>query len=388
MIEVTAPAAQFFDLNGDPLDMGRIYIGVSGQNPETNPQAVFWDSAGTIPAAQPIETRDGYPYRDGAAAKFYTNAANYSITVRNKRGELVVSSLDTNSGVFDELQASTGAANVGYNNAVSGLAATDVQAALDKLKSDADSLETTVNGIASGAPLAVNLFANSAFLINQRAYASGTATTGANQYTIDRIRVVVSGQALTWVAGTTYGNRITAPAGGAEQVIEGSRIVGGDYACTWDGAGTIEVNGAPQIKGAKFSLPANTNATVRMFGEFERFMFTRPNMLGNYEYDLPRDLQLCQRYYWRGLPTTKLNTQAYAAEAVIVWPVPFPVTMRSVPTVGISFGGATFTGLGSPSFDSATKDGARFLVKASAASVNATIDWVPGTNYFEATAEL
>lgn len=291
MIEVRTPANQFFDTDGTPLDNGYIYIGTTGANPETTPQAVYWDKDGTIPAAQPIRTINGFPARDGAVSKFYTSTKNYSITVKDKRGILVVGVLNSDSGVFDELSGSTGAAGVGYDGTTSGLSSSNVQDAIDEVQSNVDSVVAAQNS-QSGL---VNLFMNSAFLINHRGYVSGTATTGSNQYTLDRIRVVVSGQSLIFTPAA-FGNRITAPAGGAEQVIEGLFVVGGDYACTWTGTGTIQVGGVVKAKNETFTLTAKTNATIRMFGEFENFVLTRPDMLGRYEYDYAADLRNCMRY--------------------------------------------------------------------------------------------
>lgn len=291
MIEVRTPANQFFDADGTPLDNGYIYIGTTGANPETTPQAVYWDKDGTIPAAQPIRTINGFPARDGAVSKFYTSTKNYSITVKDKRGILVMGVLNSDSGVFDELSASTGAAGVGYDGTTSGLSSSNVQDAIDEVQSNIDSVVAAQNSQSS----LVNLFINSAFFFNQRGYVSGTATTGANQYTIDRIRVVVSGQSLIFTPAA-FGNRITAPAGGAEQVIEAAYIVGGDYACTWGGTGTITVNGVVKAKNEIFTLPAATNATIRLYGEFEKFVLTRPDMLGRYEFDYASDRLRCLRY--------------------------------------------------------------------------------------------
>ena len=83
MIEVRNPANQFFDNDGSPLDDGYIYVGTTGANPETSPQAVYWDKEGTIPAAQPIRTINGYPARSGAASKFYTASKNYFYQIKN-----------------------------------------------------------------------------------------------------------------------------------------------------------------------------------------------------------------------------------------------------------------------------------------------------------------
>lgn len=53
------PFEYFTDTNGDPLDDGYIYVGVANLDPETNPISVFYDSALTIPVAQPIRTVAG-----------------------------------------------------------------------------------------------------------------------------------------------------------------------------------------------------------------------------------------------------------------------------------------------------------------------------------------
>lgn len=82
-------APYFTDLQGKHLQGGYIYIGVDGLNPETNPISVFWDSYGTIPAAQPIRTINGHPDRNGAIGNLYTNELNYSITVKDKHKKLV-----------------------------------------------------------------------------------------------------------------------------------------------------------------------------------------------------------------------------------------------------------------------------------------------------------
>lgn len=367
MIEVKAPIQQFLDTDGSPLDAGYIYIGSSGANPETMPQAVYWDKDGLIPAAQPIRTLNGYPSRDGAVSRFFTSAANWSISVKNKNGELVYSTLDTDSGVFATLSASGGASNVGYNNASSGLAATNVQNAIDKLKADADSLASTVSGLESKISGVVNLFANSAFMINQRGYVSGTATSGTNQYTLDRIRVATSGESLTFTT-STFGNKITAPTGGAEQVIEGLMISGGEYACSWVGVGTIKINGTVRAKNEVFTLPPGVNATVTLYGEFEQFLFTRPTMVGKYEYDAASDLRMCQRY----LPAFGGNSEqigfggSFDANSTRLQ-VRFPVTPR-VPPTGVfvssaahfaihsgSSGNIALTGI---SFSSSGKNGA------------------------------
>jgi hypothetical protein len=280
MIEVRSPANQFFDTDGTPLDNGYIYVGISGANPETSAQTVYWDKAGTIPAAQPIRTLNGYPARDGAVSKFYTSTKNYSITIKDKRGILVLSSLNTDSGIFDELEQITGATGIGYDNSASELVGDNVQEAIDELKSITDAQDVVINSSLYG----FNLFPNSAFLINSKNYASGGPTTTPNEETIDHVYVTTTGEFITFGAAT-FGNFIIAPAGGATVTIDGGSITGGSYACKWEGSGTILVNGVFYEKTSPFTLTANLDAVITLTGQFSNFQFTRPNMLGLYEYD-------------------------------------------------------------------------------------------------------
>lgn len=88
MIANKAPYSQFADLNGNPLENGYINIGTANLNPIVNPITVYWDSALTQPAAQPLRTINGYVVRNGTIANVYSAAA-YSLTVRDKKGRLV-----------------------------------------------------------------------------------------------------------------------------------------------------------------------------------------------------------------------------------------------------------------------------------------------------------
>ncbi len=99
MITIQTPYVQFTDLDGSPLDDGAVYIGTAGLNPQTNPITVYWDNAGTQPAAQPLSTRSGVIARNGAPARVYISASSYSLMVRDKRGSLVASELSITSSV-------------------------------------------------------------------------------------------------------------------------------------------------------------------------------------------------------------------------------------------------------------------------------------------------
>jgi len=88
MFATPSPFPQFFDADGSPLDNGELFYGIANLNPETNPLVVYWDAAGTQPAAQPIRVMNGYPVRSGTPANVYS-AFDYSLTVRDRRGRIV-----------------------------------------------------------------------------------------------------------------------------------------------------------------------------------------------------------------------------------------------------------------------------------------------------------
>jgi hypothetical protein len=134
MKQLSQPFVQISDLSGVPLASGLLYIGTANLNPETNPQVVYWDSAGTQPAAQPIVLTNGHISRDGKIADLFVQN-DFSITVRTKKGVLIFSKLSvsnnnalaggvagavvyqsapdttafTGAGVANQLLASTGA---------------------------------------------------------------------------------------------------------------------------------------------------------------------------------------------------------------------------------------------------------------------------------------
>lgn len=89
MTPLQSPFAQFFDQAGAPLSNGSIFVGAAGQNPETAPITVYYDEAGTQPAAQPIRTMNGYPVRSGTPAAIFLTG-DYSLTVKDSAGRLVV----------------------------------------------------------------------------------------------------------------------------------------------------------------------------------------------------------------------------------------------------------------------------------------------------------
>jgi hypothetical protein len=143
-----------------------------------------------------------------------------------------------------------------------------------------------------------NLLINGNFAVNQRGYVSGTATVGVDDYTLDRWKVLVSGQNVTFAASGN-GNQVTAPAGGLEQVIENINVGGGTYTLSWTGTATAAVNGSAVVNGAQVTLPAKTQATVTFTGgtvsqaQLEPGFVATPFEQRTYQ----NEVVLCQRYY-------------------------------------------------------------------------------------------
>lgn len=126
---VTSPFPIITDIDGQPLEGGYIWIGTAGLDPQTNPQNVYWDSALTALATQPVRTIGGYPIRTGAPGRLYVNG-DYSIRVMNKNGTTIYSSLNYLNRISANQVEFTGPDGLSYTVA-------DFADSTDVLKGDA-----------------------------------------------------------------------------------------------------------------------------------------------------------------------------------------------------------------------------------------------------------
>lgn len=188
-----------------------------------------------------------------------------------------------------------------------------------------------------------NKIINGNFAINQRGYSSETTTTGANQYTVDRWRVVTAGQALNWAA-SGVDRLVTAPTGGIEQVIEGRNIEGGTYVLSWTGTATATVNSVTVAKNGSFTLPANTNATVRFANGTVGLVQLEAGSTATLFERRPVgiELYLCQRYCYRQDSLCYFNGNSGNA-AIARGYAKFAVTMMTEPTI-VVYPGANLAG--------------------------------------------
>jgi hypothetical protein len=95
-LSIQPPYPAFAGADGLPLENGYIWIGTANLNPQVNQIAVYWDSALTIAAAQPIRTLNGYPVYQGTPSRFYAGS-DYSIQVLDSKGTVVYTSLNDNA---------------------------------------------------------------------------------------------------------------------------------------------------------------------------------------------------------------------------------------------------------------------------------------------------
>lgn len=264
-------------------------------------------------------------------------------------------------------------------------AATVIAALANRLRVDAAQTLTSDQQDRGRANLGIsgrNLIINGQGRVNQRGYVSGAATTGANQYTLDRWRVVTSGQNLSFT-GDDSRRVMTAPAGGAEQVVEGSAVVGGTYVLNWTGTATATVNGVARAKGATFTLAANTNVTIRLsggtFSDVQLELASVPTAYERFSY--ARELVECQRYFLVGAGTVRFqgSTSASDSPRIMVW---FKSTMRAAPSLALADGTNVGFPAGVPSTEFLSADGFAAF-KTASASGNSSFSFT-----YRADAEL
>jgi hypothetical protein len=222
-------------------------------------------------------------------------------------------------------------------------------------------LDTVGNAFSPAAAAVgfVNLLDNAGGQVNQRAYVSGTAVGAANTYTLDRWRVVTSGQALSWTDSAGV-RTMTAPAGGIEQVIEGARVAADFYTLTWTGTAAATINGSAVANGAGLSLSGGVNVTVRFSnGTVATPQLQRGRIGLPFEWRHPAvERLLCARYFQRIENFVLYRTSASGVFNGGVAVIPFAAPMRATPTVTRSNIGGDYD---DPSFAMTPNGGCAFF---------------------------
>lgn len=181
-----------------------------------------------------------------------------------------------------------------------------------------------------------NLLINPGFTINQRGYVSGTATAATSTMTLDRWRVEVAGQSISWT--DSIGVRtVTAPAGGLAQYIEPSNLMGTQiYTLSWVGTAVASI-----WQSATGFVSVANGGSVSIAGNTLTGVFFNSGTVSNPQLEpgpvatsferrpIALELAMCKRYFqWVPFNIVFYATvAAQNSEATIAWP-----EMRAAPT--------------------------------------------------------
>lgn len=355
----------FTGTDGAPLDSGYLYIGTAGLNPETNPIQVYFDSALTIPAAQPIRTLAGYPVRSGTPTQLYVDAVDYSLAVKDKNGALLYTALTaadkipaagiaaddgaggalwtTVQGFINKIISSAGAAVVGFIQAGAGAIARTVQSKCREVVSVTD-FGADVTGVADST---------AAFTA---AMVAGTPFVPAGTYKITGT-----------VRGVFYSlGPVTITTGTVTSIIDLSRI-GANFRYN-DGAnllralraGSLKIGGGLDCRGDAFFDTTGVNAGASINESHDSRGAYEPTRSGS----ATAYSDLCD-----SLATWTTITVGTGAAAVVADPEPDP----AVGNVFDFTTGATLASIGGAQKDVGSipaSYGFQFLVKLNAVGAN------------------
>ena len=150
-----------------------------------------------------------------------------------------------------------------------------------------------------------NRIINGGFIINQRAYVSGTALA-SGVYAHDRYKAGSGGCTYTFTQGSLGVNTtITITAGSLQQVIEGCNMPeGGTYVLSWTGSAQARFNGGTYGASplAVTGITAGANVTIEFnTGTVGSVQLETGVTATSFDVrDYGRELILCQRYYEKG----------------------------------------------------------------------------------------
>ena len=82
----------FQDIDGQPLELGYIYVGTATLAAKTNQITIYSDPELTTALTQPVRTAGGYAMNAGSPTNIYTAVDNFSLDISNKNNTTVYSS--------------------------------------------------------------------------------------------------------------------------------------------------------------------------------------------------------------------------------------------------------------------------------------------------------
>lgn len=339
MIKLQANYPQYFDTDGSPLEGGSIYFGTAGLNPETSPITVFKDQAGTLAVAQPLRTVNGSIVHGGSPIHVFAEATDYSYTVRNKRGELVSTTLH----FLQDIGASV---SQGYAESASASAASALS---DAAGAAASAIAAEASADAAAAVFSGETLIDNGELLNaiRRAGTIPPASYTSGQFVIDR-----------WKAGTSGMTRdnTTSDIAGEIRIISGtikqtvyapsgfSAFASGEQVTVaWDGQSQLSFNGGSYVSSpyihtfsssaSSFTIEFNNAGTGVSSGVVSKVRAYRGNRDKGITNRSATDYEIFLSRYYQELI---LDSQSvYAAGQANRVSIPI-IRMVSVPTVTFS----------------------------------------------------
>lgn len=215
-----------------------------------------------------------------------------------------------------------------------------------------------------------NEIINGNFMINQRAYASGS-NLASGSYGFDRWKSNYTNTSLTFTAAP-QGQQVTiSTLGVVRQIVERANVSAGSYVLSWSGTavGRVYNDGASAPSYATGPLSVYLDGTANVIVEFTPASGTAT--LGNvqlefgsratpFEYrPIGVELQLCQRYYWswKSVTSGDIFVGVYQpASTSISATFPFPTQMRADPTMTITGTWSVINSSASPSIYYASRN--------------------------------
>lgn len=224
--------------------------------------------------------------------------------------------------------------------AVSGLTA---QTVLGDLVAN-EVAEVVYNGtdfhLVSDTPTGENFIINGGFAVNQRAYATGTATA-AGVYMHDRWKAGALGCTYSFAQSAGPSTTITITAGTLVQVIEGAHLEGGTFTLAWAGTSLARVGGGSYAASpiVATGLTAGDGVTVEFAtGTLGAVRFNKGSIAMPFKpRNAGQEVALCQRYYFKTTSALVVQGSATGAGSAIYQTIWFPSVMRAAPTATTTF---------------------------------------------------
>tara|TARA_R110000868_G_scaffold161267_1_gene391312 strand:+ start:452 stop:1477 length:1026 start_codon:yes stop_codon:yes gene_type:complete len=307
-----------------------------------------------------------------------TLTAGSNITITNTAGGISIAA--SGAGTPNTIANGTSSVAIASSNG-SIIAATNGTTAFTVDTSQNTTFAATV---AMASSFKRNILINGNFLVNQRAYVSGTATASGT-YMHDRWKSTTTNSNYTFTQGTPD-TTITIAAGTIAQIVEDKNVAGGVYTLSWTGTATarIAINGGT-TSGSYAASPITTSSatagqtiTVEFStGTLGKVQLEPGTIATPYERQIYNEqFAQCQRYYFKQ-PSGSIRALIDGTLSNDRWfSFVFSVAMRATPTISATVSAGTFSDYGTSSIN--------FGAKIALSSTTATVD----VSLVTASAEL